>query len=152
MTRRRLVLYLLLNALVSIVVSGAILFIYDRAYHKTDCGTGVTIPTLVADDVKIDIVSISGTGVLASETVVIQNNGSETVLLTGWTLKDNEGNIYTFPQLSLYPGGTVQVHTGSGKDTASDLYWQRSSPVWESGILAALYDTQNIARAFFRVP
>lgn len=152
MKRRRLVLYLLLNALVSVFVLGAILFIYDRAYHKTDCGTGVTVPTLASGDIKTDIVSISGAGALASETVVIQNNGSEAILLTGWTLKDSQGNSYTFPQLSLYPGGTVHVHSGPGIDKASDLYWQRSSPVWESGKLAALYDTQNIARAFFRVP
>jgi len=152
MTRRRLVLYLLLNALVSVVVSGTILFFYNRAYNKPDCGTSITVPTLASGEIKTDIVSVSGAGVLASESVLIQNNGDTTVLLTGWTLKDNQGSTFTFPQLSLYPGGMVLVHTGSGTDTASDLYWQRSIPVWESGQLAALYDTQNIARAFYRIP
>jgi hypothetical protein len=152
MTRRRLVLYILLNALVSALVSGAILFYYDRANHKTDCATSETVPTLASSGVNAEIVSVTGAGVLASESVTIQNNGDTKFLMTGWTLKDSQGSTYTFPQLTLYPGGTVQVHTGPGTDTAADLYWQRSEPVWESGELASLYDTQNIARAFYRIP
>jgi hypothetical protein len=152
MTRRRLVLYLLLNVLVSVLVSGTILFFYDRANHKTDCSTTEIIPTLASGSVKADIVSITGAGALSSESVVIQNNGDAALLLTGWTLKDSQGSTYTFPQLTIYPGGMVQVHTRPGVDTAADLYWGRSEPVWESGELAALYDTQNIARAFYRVP
>jgi hypothetical protein len=152
MTRRRLVLYLLLNAFVSALVTGTILFFYDRLNQKTDCGTIETVPTLLSVGVNADIVSVSGAGVLANETVVIQNNGDVALLLTGWTLKDNQGSIYIFPQITLYPGGTVQVHTGPGTDTASDLYWQRTAPVWKSGELVALYDTQNIVRSFYRVP
>jgi hypothetical protein len=152
MMRRRLVLYLLLNAFVSALVSGAILFFYDRANHKTDCGAGETIPTLAPGGVNADIVSVTGAGVLASEFVVIQNNGDAALVLSGWTLKDSQGITYTFPQLTLYPGGTVQVHTKPGADTAADLYWGRSATVWESGELAVLNDTQNLARAFYRVP
>lgn len=153
MTRRRLVLYLLLNALVSALVTGAFLFYYDRANPKTDCGTNGTVPTTLAPvSINADVISVSGTGVLASETVLIQNNGEAALQLTGWTLKDNQGSIYTFPQLTLYPGGTVQVHSGPGTDTAADLYWQLSVPVWKSGELVALYDTQNMARAFYRIP
>jgi len=152
MTRRRLVLFLLLNALVSVLVSGTILFFYDRANHETDCGLGGTVPALASGGIQADIANVSGAGALASESVVILNNGEAALLLSGWTLKDSQGNTYTFPQLTLYPGGTVQILSRPGTDTAADLYWGRSAPVWESGELAALYDTQNIARAFYRVP
>jgi Lamin Tail Domain len=152
MTRRRVVPYLLLNALVSVLVSGTVLFFYDRSNHKTDCGTSVTIPTLPSGSVNADIVSVAGAGALASESVFLQNNGGAAILLTGWTLKDGLGNSYTFPQLTLYPGGAVQVHSRPGIDTAADLFWGLPAPVWKSGELVALYDTQNIARAFFRVP
>jgi competence protein ComEC len=84
--------------------------------------------------------------------VIIQNNGGSPIVLTSWTLKDKQGTAYTFPQLTLFPGGKVQVHTKAGTDTASDLYWRRSATVWVSGELAGLYDSQNIARAFYRVP
>lgn len=152
MTRRRLVLYILLNALISVLVAGAVLFYYDRANPKMDCSTIGTVPTLAFVSVNADIVSVSGVGALASESVIIQNNSDTALVLAGWTLKDSQGSTYTFPQVTLYPAGTVQVHTGSGTDTAADLYWQLSAPVWKSGNLVALYDTQNIARAFYRVP
>ncbi len=152
MTRRRLILYLLLNALVSVLVSGAVLFFYDRANHNSDCSSSGTIPTLPSGSVNANILSVSGVGALASESVFLQNNGDAAILLTGWTLKDDLGIIYTFPQLTLYPGGMVQVHSGPGTDSAADLYWGLTAPVWKSGDLVALYDTQNIARAFYRVP
>jgi hypothetical protein len=152
MTRRRLVLFLLLNVLVSVLVTGAVLFFFDRATHKSDCSPNVTVPTLAPGSVKATIVSVSGAGTIAGESVTLQNDGDTALLLTGWTLKDSLGSTYTFPGLTLYPGGTVQVHSGPGTDTAADLYWGLSTPVWKSGELVALYDTQNIARAFYRVP
>jgi len=102
--------------------------------------------------VNADILSVAGAGTLASESVTIQNTGDAPLPLSGWMLKDSQGSTYTFPQLTLYPGGTVQVHTGSGTDTAADLYWQRTSPIWETGDLVGFYDSQNIARAFYRIP
>jgi hypothetical protein len=152
MTRRRLTLYLVLNALVSMLVTGIILVIYDRVSQKADCGTSEIVPTLVAGSVKADIVSVNGAGLLESESVMLQNNGTQPLVLTGWTLRNSRGSSYTFPQLTVYPGGTVQVLTRSGVDSAAELFWQRSAPAWESGELAALYDTRNIARAFYRVP
>jgi hypothetical protein len=152
MSRRRLVLYLLLNALISVLVSGAVLYFYDRANHTIDCSTNEVIPTLAPGSVNADIVSVTGAGALASESVNIQNNSDAALLLTGWTLKDGQGSTYTFPQVTLYPGGMVQVHTASGTNTAADLFWGLPGAVWRSGDLVALYDTQNIARAFYRVP
>jgi hypothetical protein len=100
----------------------------------------------------MNFVSVNGAGTLASESVVIQNNSEVAIMLIGWTLKDSQGSTYTFPELTLYPGGTIHVFSRAGIDTASDLYWDSSVAVWESGELAALYDTQKIARAFYRVP
>ncbi len=152
MSHRRVVLYLLLNALVSVLVSGTVLFFYDRATHKTDCSTNEMIPTIPAGSVNADIVSVSGAGALASESVSLQNKGDSAIFLSGWTLKDGQGSTYTFPQLTLYPDGMVQIHSGAGTNTASDLFWGLFAPVWKSGELVALYDTQNIARAFYRIP
>jgi len=153
-SRRRLVFYILLNIFISALVTGTILFFYSRLFQK-DCSTtlpGATSGIPSSDEIKVAVVGINGTGVLASEAVIIQNNGNSPLMLTGWTLKNNLGSIYTFPQLMIFPGGMVQLHTGSGSDTAADLYWGRSASVWDSGELAALYDNQNIARAFYRVP
>jgi hypothetical protein len=152
MKRHRLVLYILLNALVSVLVSGIVLYFYDRANPKPNCGTIDFVPTLASGSVHVDIISVSGAGDLANESIVIRNSGDASLLLTGWTLKDNQGDAFTFPELTLYSSGTVQLHTGSGNNTASDLYWQRSASAWKSGDLVAIYDSHNITRAFYRIP
>lgn len=149
-SRRRTVSFVMLNIFVSALVTGTILFFYDRA-HQNDC-TSLPQTTPAAADVTVVITGVSGAGTLGSEIVSIRNDGADPLVLTGWTLKDSQGNTYTFPQLTLYPAGVVQVHSAAGKNTASDLYWGRSGPVWASGELAALYDAQNLARAFYRVP
>ena len=153
-SRRRLVYYILINVFVSALVTGTIIFFYDRAHHA-DCEnclpTSATV-TPGTSTVDVSIASAIGAGTLDNERVVVQNNGDEPLILTGWYLKDNKGIVYTFSQVTLYPGGMVQVHTKSGVDKLPDLYWGRSAPVWQSGELAAIYDEQNIARAFYRVP
>lgn len=155
MNRRRLFYYILLNIFVSAAVTGIILFFYDRS-HRADFSPGAFIPTLsgstISPDVKVNIVSVIGAGMAASEIVVIQNVGTGPLVLTGWRLKDRQGNSYTFPQLTLYPDGTVQVHTAAGEDTAVDLYWGRKDPAWSPGELVGLYDMGGVARAFYRIP
>jgi archaellum component FlaF (FlaF/FlaG flagellin family) len=152
MTRRRWIIYLLLNVFISVLVSGTILYFYHQSNLNTDCASIVVIPTISSRDINVEIVSVSGMGALDSEAVVVRNNSDEAFQMEGWMIKDSQGSIYTFPQLTLYPAGTVRVYTRSGVDTATDLFWNRSEPVWESGELAALYDPQGIVRAFYRVP
>jgi hypothetical protein len=152
MNRRRMVFFLVLNVLISALVTISIILIDDHFNAKPDCGTIENSNTAATGGVKVDIISISSPGVLEKEVVFIQNNGTTASTLTGWVLKDNQEDAFTFPQVTLYPGGSILVHTGPGQDTASDLYWDLPEAVWKSGDLAALFDTQNIVRAFYRIP
>lgn len=152
--RWRLFYYLLINILVSALVAGTVIFFYDRA-HPLACFPALpkaATGTPGIGDVNVDIVGVIGAGTLADERMVIQNDGTSELILTGWTLSDNKGSTYNFPQLTLFPGVKVQVHTLAGKDSPTDLYWGRLAPVWTSGELVALYDTDSIVRAFYRVP
>jgi hypothetical protein len=152
--QRHLASTLLINIFVSALVTGTMIFFYDRA-HRADCGTPAPIvATLPAgnSDVKVDISGIAGVGNLRDESLTLQNDGKQEMVLTGWTLTDNKGLVYTFPQLMLFPGAKVQVHSTAGTDSPTDLYWGRPAAIWTSGELVALYDTHAIARAFYRVP
>lgn len=159
MERRRLLPYLLLNALVSALVVGAILYFYDRAY-RAGCAQAAFIPTLSAspgaaspiDQVWMDIAGVAGAGTESGEIVVIQNNGPEAVALNGWRLQDSSGSTYVFPEFTLYPSGMLQVHTAAGEDSSTDLYWGRGTAVWQTGEIAALYDSRGILRALYRIP
>ena len=153
-SRLRLISYLLINIFVSAIVAGTVIYFYGRA-HPAVCITplangGTLSPG--SGDLNVNIVGVIGVGTFKNERMVIQNNGTEEMVLTGWYLTDNKGLTYTFPQLTLYAGVKVQIHTASGKDTPTDLYWGHTSPIWTSGELAILYDTHAIARSFYRVP
>jgi Lamin Tail Domain len=152
-SRRRLIYYLLINVFVSALVAGSIIFYYDRNHH-VECPAPLVTTTVQpgAASINVSMIGVIGAGTLVDERIIIQNTGTQELDLTGWQLTDNQGNTYTFPQLTLFPGVNVQLHTIAGKDAPSDLYWGRAAPVWVSGELAALYDTQGIARAFYRIP
>jgi hypothetical protein len=163
MDRRRLVLYLLLNAFVSACVTGAILFWYDRNYRtgalspvqpaSVANGDSAPQPTFNPQvDIPVEIVSIVGAETLSAEWVVVRNAGSEPLNLAGWQLKDSDRNVFTFPNLTLNSGGAVQIHTISGTNTVIDLYWGLSNPVWDSGEEAALLDPSGNVRAVYQVP
>ena len=152
--RWRLAIYILINIFVSVCVTGGILYIYDRT-DQAACSTTVNaqpLPDPSIENVQLEIVSVTGVGVAASEIVVIQNSGQVPVYLTGWYLQDDEGDVYAFPQLSLNPGATVKVHTVSGEDTAADLYWGRTQASWRSGEVAAIVNPQGEPQAFYRIP
>ncbi len=145
MTRRRLILYLLLNALVSAAIAGLVLFLYDR-FIRPDCPGGV------GGAAGVVIAGVTAPGDLQTETVTLTNAGTEPLVLTGWMLRDSGGAVFTFPQLTLYPGGSVRVHTVAGEDSTTDLHWGASAPLWQSGEQVVLYDLQGLARAFYRIP
>ena len=161
MDRRKLVYYLLLNAFVSACVTGTILFWYDRNYRAVNQpsvqqpanGDSEPISTINPQtDIAVKISSVVGAGTLGSEIVVVKFEGEGQLDLASWQLKDEDGNTFKFPKLTLYPNGAVQVHTVTGTDTVIDLYWGIGEAVWSSGENARLFDAQGNLRAVYRVP
>lgn len=116
-------------------------------------GTPTPLPiTPPATEPEVIIREILDAGVLADEIAFIFNNG-RAVRLEGWTLSDAQGNVYTFPNLFLGTGGGVRVHTGSGSNSATDLYWGLDAPVWgEPGDVATLRDESGLVIGAFQLP
>ncbi len=162
MDRRKLFSYLLLNIFISATVTGGILFWYDRNYRaslpavaQSAPVSGEAVPASTSNpqtDIAIKISSVVGAGTLTSEIVVVKFEGEGQLDLASWQLKDENGNIFTFPKITLYPNGAVQVHTVSGTDSVIDLYWGLGEAVWNSGENARLFDSQGNLRAVYRVP
>lgn len=76
------------------------------------------------------------------EFVRIINTGATAVDMTGWTLQDDARtpHVYTFPPFTLGPDAAVQVWTGSGPDSAANLYWRFGFAIWNNdGDVATLY-------------
>lgn len=71
---------------------------------------------------------------LDDEYIVFRNEGDDELDLTGWSVTDEAGHTYYFPDsFILGTGARVTLYTGAGEDTDSDLYWGRDSAVWNNG-------------------
>ncbi|MER5731771.1 lamin tail domain-containing protein [Streptomyces sp. NPDC002138] len=75
---------------------------------------------------------------LNGEWVEVKNTGKKPVNLRGYTLTDRQGNRYHFRNLRLDGHASVKVHTGKGKDTAHDVYQDRTNYVWDHRDAATL--------------
>jgi hypothetical protein len=153
---KRLLYYLLLNVLVSICATVSVLFIYDRYYRNPAPQIYESQPTQISDaapeTAKMEITALVGAGIPSSEMVVVRNTGQTQAKLSGWKLHDEDSNVYTFDELTLPPGGAVQLHTAPGKDTLIDLYWGLTAPAWRSGETATLLDAAGNVRSVYKVP
>ncbi|MEI6102441.1 MAG: lamin tail domain-containing protein [Methanothrix sp.] len=70
------------------------------------------------DNVIIDNVTFSTT----TQYVELKNNETSGQDLTGWKLEVQNKAVFTFPKFMLDANATVAVHTGTGKDSKTDLY------------------------------
>ena len=83
---------------------------------------------------------------------MLKRQGEGELQMTNWKLQDSNGNVYTFPALTLFKDGAVYVHTAAGADTVIDLYWNQGESLWQSGEKATLIDSQGNIQATYQIP
>ena len=69
---------------------------------------------------------------LNTEYIVVKNVSSTTRTLTGWTVRDKQAHVYTFPTFRLGAGKSVTIRTGAGTNTATTLYWGSDAYIWNN--------------------
>lgn len=109
-------------------------------------------PEPLTGESRVLIDSIIGVGDLASERVFLKRVGPGEISLTGWTLVADNGDDFTFPQLTLFENGAVFIHTREGQTTAVALYWELDHAVWSSGDTVVLIDDQGDVHNSFQIP
>jgi hypothetical protein len=84
---------------------------------------GATAPT--TNSVYISALYVGAPGQTPNqEYVQIANKGTTAVKLNGWKIKDSGAkHVYTFLSYTLKAKSKVTPRSGSGKNTASTLYW-----------------------------
>jgi micrococcal nuclease len=76
---------------------------------------------------------------LHNEYVVLRNTCSYSITMDGWTIKDEtSSHVYTFPAFEVGPDGHFALHSGTGTDGGSKLYWGR-----EEGSYAAIWNNDG---------
>lgn len=84
----------------------------------TDSNGTLAIATINADAAGDDRETLN------DEYIVFENEGTETLDLSGWTVEDEVGKRYAMPDgVTLAPDETLTLRTGSGTDTERELYW-----------------------------
>jgi len=79
---------------------------------------------------------------LNQEYVCFTNWGGSPQNITNWKVRDVANHTYTFPTFVLAAGASLTLHTGSGTNTATDLYWGSGSAIWNNdGDTVYLYDS-----------
>lgn len=83
---------------------------------------------------------------LNDEYFTLQNLGTVPVDLGGWTVSNERGDVFRFPDGTvLAAGGHVFVHSGGGTDTGNVFHWNAEAPVWNNdGDVAILYDASGV--------
>jgi hypothetical protein len=69
---------------------------------------------------------------LNKEFVTLKNTGRTSRDLTGWTVEDLAGHVYTFGRFTLKAGAKVVIHTGRGTNNSANRYWGRGYYVWNN--------------------
>lgn len=108
-------------------------------------------PSSQAEPIRVQIHGPENSGDLETEYVRLLNTGGE-VSMTGWTLDDGEGLVYSFPDFTFFSSGAVLIHTRPGKNTSIDLYWGVEDAVWLPGKVITLRDAQGEVQDTFNIP
>ena len=174
---RRIVYFLLLNVLISAVTTWTVVTVFMRNYsplaeqsaptliRQTASPDGQLVVTLPAvsgsepldEDIEVvpevlEIERVIGIGELDTERVIIQHIGEKEVSLLNWQIQDQNGHVYTFPALTIFKGGNVNIFTRKGTSTVVDLYWGLDEAIWQAGEKAFLLDPQGEIKAVYTIP
>ncbi len=113
-----------------------------------------TAPTVTlaatAVNAQVEITNAQFPGDVNSEAVEIRNLGN-VVNLQGWTLVNERGDSFLFPEFRMQQGSLVRIFSRQGQNTPAALYWGRELPAWRDGETITLLDSTGQVQSTFRV-
>ena len=88
------------------------------------------------------------------EQLILQNNCTYTIDLTGWEIKDEATNTFKFPEFEFSGQSIVNIYSGKGIDYSNHIFMNHKTPVWnndhdslflrnEKGELVLYYNYEN---------
>lgn len=113
--------------------------------------TSLDSETAPAENARIEIIEIEGLDDITAEGVRLRNMGAARLNLRGWTLTDDDGSSFAFPERLLFPDFEITLYTRSGADSGEALFWGRDRPVWQAGDVLTLTDAAGQIQATMRV-
>ena len=112
-----------------------------RAYHPTPTPPAGTSGEVIITDIFYD--GEEGRQE-PDEYVEIYNDDDRVVGLDGWTLRDEQDHVFTFPSHAMQPGQTCRVYTNEEHPEYCGLSYRSGSAIWNnSGDCAELRDSHG---------
>jgi len=115
-------------------------------------GDGEVLQIPLHPRLSVMIDSVIGAGDLDQEGVVLKLRGEGELSLAGWQLRSDNGDIYTFPQITLYRNSELYIYTKKGTNTVHSLYWGLDRPVWSPGSRVTLYNDSGNQQTSYLIP
>lgn len=104
-------------------------------------------------DSVINVTGVNATGDIKSESLSIANNGANPVSLQGWTVESSSGQKYSFGNQTLFSGGAaIMLHSRAGQSDATAAFWGLTAPVWKSGEVVTLRDSNGAVQTTYTIP
>jgi len=176
--KSRLIIYLLINIVLSAGITLAVLWAWDHFHPQPEEAPLINVPNansnensphpdnantdpeppiepsleFIMDDIAVTIHIIVGAGDLDIEYVEIHNQSQGAIDMTGWRLIDEQDHIFTFPALILNSDGAIKVLSKKGMNSVIELYWQADTPMWQSGETANLLNADGEIIASYSIP
>jgi hypothetical protein len=82
------------------------------------------------------------------ETVVIANDSNVDVVMKDWVLSSSRNISYTFGSVTLIRSNFISLHTTSGTDVPTDLFWNRSESAWQVGDVLTLSNQGQVVTTY----
>lgn len=102
----------------------------DEETTMSESARGAEEGALVLEEIHEDL-GLLDAG-LDEEYLVFENDSETPLDLSGWTVENEAGRSYRFPEgVVLEPGEHVTLHSAEGEDTETDLHWGATEPVWD---------------------
>ncbi|MDM8519239.1 LysM peptidoglycan-binding domain-containing protein [Anaerolineales bacterium HSG6] len=99
----------------------------------------------------VDITEVVEAGNIDQERLSIFNQGVGTSL-KNWTLEGSPIGTFSFPDIFIFSGGTIRIHTKAGQSTPSDLYLGQSESAWPAGTAIILRDKDGLEISRYTIP
>lgn len=115
-------------------------------------GDGEVLQIPLNPRLSVMIDSVIGAGDLDQERVVLKLRGKGELSLAGWQLRSDNGDAYTFPQITLYRNSELYIYTKKGTNTVQNLYWGLDHAVWAPGSHVVLYNDAGIQQTSYLIP
>ncbi len=170
---KKLLIYLVINIIVSALTIIAVLFLWENTRLKqvlfnSDPGPteavssdGLNPSDVLNSSLLIEIGEVGGVGNLATEYLRLIRSGTgseETISLQNWRIRDENNLDFNILEqsglasLELHSQGAVNIYTKEGSSNPIELYLGLDDPIWSPGETVSLIDPEGEVHDTYLIP